>query len=116
MVVVQFLFDIVKCTLFYGYFSHFHSRLCFLLVLLHCLDDVLEITKQVAVMVAQLVSDVNIAVAVEAVQAIGNLASGLRKDFNSGSKLLLPVLLVYSACLQVFFWLFAFVFLSSICF
>lgn len=42
----------------------------------------------------QLVTDVNIAVAVEAVQAIGNLASGLRKDFTSGSKLLLPVLLV----------------------
>jgi hypothetical protein len=42
----------------------------------------------------QLVTDVNIAVAVEAVQAIGNLASGLRKDFTPGSKLLLPVLLV----------------------
>lgn len=42
----------------------------------------------------QLVTDVNIAVAVEAVQAIGNLANGLRKDFTSGSKLLLPVLLV----------------------
>jgi cytoskeleton-associated protein 5 len=41
----------------------------------------------------KLVTDVNIAVAVEAVQAIGNLASGLRKDFTSGSKLLLPVLL-----------------------
>jgi hypothetical protein len=45
-------------------------------------------------MVFQLVTDVNIAVAVEAVQAIGNLAFGLRKDFTSGSKLLLPVLLV----------------------
>jgi cytoskeleton-associated protein 5 len=42
----------------------------------------------------QLVTDVNIAVGVEAVQAIGNLASGLRKDFTSGSRLLLPVLLV----------------------
>lgn len=56
----------------------------------------------------QLVTDVNIAVAVEAVQAIGNLASGLRKDFTSGSKLLLPVLLVSlfyllcSACLSSF--------------
>lgn len=41
----------------------------------------------------KLVTDVNIAVAVEAVQAIGNLAKGLRKDFSSGSRLLLPLLL-----------------------
>lgn len=53
----------------------------------------------------QLVTDVNIAVAVEAVQAIGNLASGLRKDFTSGSKLLLPVLLVsLSGFLYTCFW------------
>ncbi|XP_057847026.2 protein MOR1 isoform X2 [Cryptomeria japonica] len=41
----------------------------------------------------KLITDVNIAVAVEAVQAIGNLARGLRKDFSGGSRLLLPVLL-----------------------
>ncbi|XP_024396661.1 protein MOR1 [Physcomitrium patens] len=69
-------------------------------------DAVAELTKlasvkkiangdfsEVSRILKKLVSDVNIAVAVEAVQAIGNLASGLRKDFNSGSKLLLPVLL-----------------------
>lgn len=44
----------------------------------------------------QLVTDVNIAVGVEAVQAIGNLATGLRKDFTAGSRFLLPVLLVSS--------------------
>jgi hypothetical protein len=47
-----------------------------------------------SILLAQLVGDVNLAVAVEAVQAIGNLASGLRKDFTAGARLLLPVLLV----------------------
>jgi cytoskeleton-associated protein 5 len=46
-----------------------------------------------SILLAQLVGDVNLAVAVEAVQAIGNLASGLRKDFTAGARLLLPVLL-----------------------
>lgn len=41
----------------------------------------------------KLITDVNIAVAVEAVQATGNLAKGLRKDFSNCSRLLLPVLL-----------------------
>ncbi|KAI5081631.1 hypothetical protein GOP47_0001374 [Adiantum capillus-veneris] len=41
----------------------------------------------------KLITDVNIAVGVEAVQAIGNLAKGLRKDFSNPSRLLLPVLL-----------------------
>ncbi|KAG0567085.1 hypothetical protein KC19_7G108600 [Ceratodon purpureus] len=69
-------------------------------------DAVAELTKLASVkkiangdfseisrILKKLVTDVNIAVAVEAVQAIGNLANGLRKDFTSGSKLLLPVLL-----------------------
>jgi cytoskeleton-associated protein 5 len=42
----------------------------------------------------QLITDVNIAVAVEAVQAIGNLARGLRTNFSASSRFLLPVLLV----------------------
>lgn len=42
----------------------------------------------------QLITDVNIAVAVEAIQAIGNLASGLRTHFSGNSRFLLPVLLV----------------------
>lgn len=42
----------------------------------------------------QLITDVNIAVAVEAIQAIGNLARGLRTNFSSNSRYLLPVLLV----------------------
>ncbi|XP_015878687.2 protein MOR1 isoform X1 [Ziziphus jujuba] len=41
----------------------------------------------------KLITDVNIAVAVEAVQAIGNLARGLRTHFSGGSRFLLPVLL-----------------------
>lgn len=41
----------------------------------------------------KLITDVNIAVGVEAVQATGNLAKGLRKDFSNGSRLLLPILL-----------------------
>ncbi|KAI8525472.1 hypothetical protein RHMOL_Rhmol13G0233000 [Rhododendron molle] len=41
----------------------------------------------------QLSLDVNIAVAVEAIQAIGNLARGLRSHFSGNSRLLLPVLL-----------------------
>lgn len=42
----------------------------------------------------QLITDVNIAVAVEAVQAIGNLASGLRTNFSASSRFMLPTLLV----------------------
>ncbi|KAJ4702810.1 protein MOR1 [Melia azedarach] len=41
----------------------------------------------------KLVTDVNIAVAVEAVQAIGNLARGLRTHFSGSSRFLLPILL-----------------------
>lgn len=41
----------------------------------------------------KLITDVNLAVGVEAVQATGNLARGLRKDFSGGSRLLLPILL-----------------------
>ncbi|CAA0825263.1 Protein MOR1 [Striga hermonthica] len=41
----------------------------------------------------KLVTDVNIAVAVEAVQALGNLAKGLRTHFSGSSRFLLPVLL-----------------------
>ncbi|KAL3519697.1 hypothetical protein ACH5RR_017846 [Cinchona calisaya] len=41
----------------------------------------------------KLITDVNIAVAVEAIQAIGNLASGLRTHFSGNSRFLLPVLL-----------------------
>lgn len=42
----------------------------------------------------QLIADVNIAVAVEAIQAIGNLAKGLRTHFSGSSRFLLPGLLV----------------------
>ncbi|CAI9262994.1 unnamed protein product [Lactuca saligna] len=41
----------------------------------------------------KLITDVNIAVAVEAVQALGNLASGLRTNFSASSRFVLPVLL-----------------------
>ncbi|TQD81851.1 hypothetical protein C1H46_032604 [Malus baccata] len=41
----------------------------------------------------KLVTDVNIAVAVEAIQAIGNLAKGLRTHFSGSSRFLLPGLL-----------------------
>ncbi|VFQ87609.1 unnamed protein product [Cuscuta campestris] len=41
----------------------------------------------------KVITDVNIAVAVEAIQAIGNLARGLRTHFSGSSRLLLPVLL-----------------------
>ncbi|XVE91320.1 hypothetical protein DITRI_Ditri20bG0144200 [Diplodiscus trichospermus] len=41
----------------------------------------------------KLVTDVNIAVAVEAIQAIGNLARGLRTHFSGSSRFLLPILL-----------------------
>ncbi|OVA00544.1 HEAT [Macleaya cordata] len=41
----------------------------------------------------KLITDVNIAVAVEAIQAIGNLASGLRNHFSGSSRFVLPVLL-----------------------
>ncbi len=49
----------------------------------------------------QLITDVNLAVSVEATQAIGNLAKGLRTHFSGNSRVLLPVLLVsiiYSLC------------------
>ena len=42
----------------------------------------------------QLVTDVNMAVSVEAIQAIGNLAQGLRTLSNGSSRFLLPILLV----------------------
>lgn len=42
----------------------------------------------------QLITDVNLAVAVEAIQAIGNLARGLRTHFSASSRFMLPVLLV----------------------
>jgi len=51
----------------------------------------------------QLISDVNIAVAVEAVQAIGNLSRGLRTHFSASSRFLLPVLLVISSILQTMY-------------
>ncbi|KAF1879003.1 hypothetical protein Lal_00047675 [Lupinus albus] len=41
----------------------------------------------------KLITDVNIAVAVEAIQAIGNLARGLRTHFSASSRFLLPTLL-----------------------
>ncbi|WOL15918.1 protein MOR1-like isoform X1 [Canna indica] len=41
----------------------------------------------------KLVTDVNLAVSVEAIQAIGNLAKGLRNHFSASSRFLLPVLL-----------------------
>ncbi|VFQ78444.1 unnamed protein product [Cuscuta campestris] len=41
----------------------------------------------------KLITDVNIAVAVESIQAIGNLARGLRTHFSGSSRFLLPVLL-----------------------
>ncbi|XP_008804673.2 protein MOR1-like isoform X2 [Phoenix dactylifera] len=41
----------------------------------------------------KLVTDVNLAVSVEAIQAIGNLARGLRNHFAASSRFLLPVLL-----------------------
>lgn len=42
----------------------------------------------------QLITDVNLAVSVEATQAIGNLARGLRAQFSGNARMLLPVLLV----------------------
>ncbi|KAL9843110.1 Protein MOR1 [Arabidopsis thaliana] len=41
----------------------------------------------------KLITDVNLAVAVEAIQAIGNLACGLRTHFSASSRFMLPVLL-----------------------
>ncbi|KFK36460.1 hypothetical protein AALP_AA4G127500 [Arabis alpina] len=41
----------------------------------------------------KLITDVNLAVAVEAIQAIGNLARGLRAHFSASSRFMLPVLL-----------------------
>jgi hypothetical protein len=49
----------------------------------------------------QLVTDVNLAVSVEAVQAIGNLAKGLRSHFGSSSRFLLSVLLVSTPFLEI---------------
>ncbi|KAE9589871.1 putative CLASP domain, TOG domain-containing protein [Lupinus albus] len=58
-----------------------------LVILLFSVVDVR--TKQTI----SLITDVNIAVAVEAIQAIGNLARGLRTHFSASSRFLLPVLL-----------------------
>ncbi|GAB2232981.1 hypothetical protein Droror1_Dr00002194 [Drosera rotundifolia] len=41
----------------------------------------------------KIITDVNIAVAVEAIQAVGNLARGLRTHFSGNSRMLLPILL-----------------------
>ncbi|KAJ3669122.1 hypothetical protein LUZ60_011072 [Juncus effusus] len=41
----------------------------------------------------KLATDINLAVSVEAIQAIGNLAKGLRNHFGSQSRFLLPILL-----------------------
>ncbi|EPS71179.1 hypothetical protein M569_03579, partial [Genlisea aurea] len=41
----------------------------------------------------KLIIDINIAVAVEAIQTLGNLAKGLRTHFSGNSRMLLPVLL-----------------------
>ncbi|KAL9274360.1 MOR1-like protein, partial [Drosera capensis] len=41
----------------------------------------------------KVITDVNIAVAVEAIQAVGNLARGLRTHFSGNSRMLLPILL-----------------------
>ncbi|THU43931.1 hypothetical protein C4D60_Mb02t02050 [Musa balbisiana] len=41
----------------------------------------------------KLITDVNLAVSVEAIQAVGNLAKGLRNHFAASSRFLLPVLL-----------------------
>ncbi|KAF9590615.1 hypothetical protein IFM89_035933 [Coptis chinensis] len=41
----------------------------------------------------KLITDVNIAVSVEAILSIGNLARGLRSHFSGGSRFILPVLL-----------------------
>ncbi|KAJ8758746.1 hypothetical protein K2173_000467 [Erythroxylum novogranatense] len=51
--------------------------------------DFLEVCRTLK----KLVTDVNIAVAVEAIQALGNLARGLRTNFSASSRFLLPVLL-----------------------
>ncbi|CAM6101171.1 unnamed protein product [Calypogeia fissa] len=51
--------------------------------------DYVEVSR----LLKKLITDVNLAVAVEAVQAAGNLARGLRKDYSSGSRGLLPLLL-----------------------
>ncbi|XP_043688647.1 protein MOR1 isoform X3 [Telopea speciosissima] len=48
---------------------------------------------EVCRMLKKLITDVNIAVAVEAIQAIGNLARGLRTHFSGSSRFILPVLL-----------------------
>ncbi|GAB4830468.1 hypothetical protein Ancab_020181, partial [Ancistrocladus abbreviatus] len=51
---------------------------------------------EVCRMLKKLITDVNIAAAVEAIQAIGNLAMGLRTHFSGNSCFLLPVLLLYN--------------------
>ena len=43
---------------------------------------------------SQLVTDVNMLVAVEAIHVIGNLARGLRTHFSGSSRFLFPILLV----------------------
>lgn len=61
------------------------------------------------VMSLQLVTDVNLAVSVEAIQAIGNLARGLRAHFSGSSRFLLPILLVsYHIASFGKIWLFLF--------
>lgn len=55
-----------------------------------------------SMLLEQLITDVNIAVSIEAIQAIGNLARGLRNHFSGGSRFLLAVLLV---CLFRFFFI-----------
>ncbi|KAL5994650.1 Protein MICROTUBULE ORGANIZATION 1 [Asimina triloba] len=55
----------------------------------------------------KLITDVNIAVSVEAIQAIGNLARGLRNHFSASSRFLLPVLLV-STSSDIFTYKFTF--------
>jgi hypothetical protein len=49
--------------------------------------------------VLQLITDVNLAVSVEATQAIGNLARGLRAHFSGNARMLLSVLLVRTTIL-----------------
>ncbi|TXG48248.1 hypothetical protein EZV62_027542 [Acer yangbiense] len=57
--------------------------------------DFTEVSRTLKkVSIFALITDVIIAVAVEAIQAIGNLARGLRTHFSVGSSFLLPVLLV----------------------
>lgn len=52
----------------------------------------------------QLITNVNIAVVVEVVQALGNLASGLRTNFSASSRFVLPVLLVSLHSIMILNW------------